>query len=164
MANELSTESAGRVRQKTYMIGRAPTAGPSPGVFYMLKSLFLHLAANKGNPDLSLVNITATSIDDAGGQVLVNGACTLYAAWGKKAATATDVYLVLFDDATDDAGAGTDGRVVIPFLVSGEEGFYMNPDGLTMAAGVVAKAYTDFDGTTDSTDTDCPNGFVIVGA
>jgi hypothetical protein len=130
----------------------------------MLKTLFLHLASNKGNPDLAFLPITATSIDDAGGQVLVDAACTLYAVYGKKAATATDVYLGIFDDAADDAGAGTDGRVILPFLVSGEESFWFSPNGLPMAAGVVAKAYTDFDGTTDSTDTDCPNGFAIVGA
>ncbi len=40
----------------------------------------------------------------------------------------------------------------------------MNPDGLVLADGCVAKAYTDFDGVTDSVDTDCPNGFAIVGA
>lgn len=154
----LTTESAGRVRQKTKEFSK------SPGIFYALKSLFLHLAANKGNPDLAFLPITSTSIDDSGGQVLVDAACTLYAVYAKKLATATDVYLAIFDDATDDAGAGTDGRIVLPFLAASEESFWMNPNGLTMATGVVAKAYTDFDGTTDSTDTDCPNGFAIVAA
>ena len=154
----LTTESAGKVRQKTKEFSK------SPGIFYALKSLFLHLVANKGNPDLAFLPITATAIDDAGGQVLVDAACTLYAVYGKKAATATDVYLAIFDDATDDAGAGTDGRLVMPFLTTGCEGFWMDPNGVAMAAGVVAKAYTDFDGTTDSTDTDCPNGFAIVAA
>lgn len=154
----LTVESATKVRQKTRMAVR------NPGIFYALKALFLHLACNKGNPDLFFATITGTTVDDAGGQVLVDAPCTLYAVYGKKAATATDVYLAIFDDATDDAGAGTDGRVVLPFLLSGEEAFYLSPDGLTLAAGCVAKAYTDFDGTTDSTDTDCPNGFAIIGA
>ena len=154
----LTTESAGLVRQRSREFSK------SPGIFYMLKQLFLYLAANKGNPDLAFLPITSTSIDNAGGQVLVDAACVVYAVYGKKAATATDVYLVLFDDATDDTGAGTDGRVVIPFLAASEEGFYFNPTGLSMATGIVAKAYTDFDGTTDSTDTDCPDGFVIVAA
>lgn len=160
----ITLESAGRVRQKVNAEGRAPNAGPSPGVFYALKALFLHLAANKGNPDLAWLPILGTTADDASGQILADAACTLYAVWGKKPATATDAYLVIFDDAADDTGAGTDGRVVIPFLVSNEEGFYMNPDGLTMAAGVVAKSYTDFDGVTDTAAGDAPNGFVIIGA
>ena len=154
----LSTESATKVRQRV----RENLRGP--GSFQLLKAFFLHLAANKGNPDLQFGTITATSIDDAGGQVVIDAACTLYAVYAKKVATATDVYLVIFDDATDDAGAGTDGRVVIPFLAASEEGLWFSPDGLVMGTGVVAKAYTDFDGTSDSTDTDCPNGFVIVGA
>jgi hypothetical protein len=33
-----------------------------------------------------------------------------------------------------------------------------------MAAGVVAKSYTDWDGTTDTSAGDAPNGFAIVGA
>ena len=48
-------------------------------------------------------------------------------------------------------------------LVANEEALYISPDGLTMATGVVIKAYTDMDGTTDSTYTDCPAGFVIIG-
>lgn len=158
MANELSTESAGKVRQKTFASTRGSYA------FYAIKAWFLHWAANKGNADLSFVPFVNTSIDDAGGQVLVNGACTLYAVYGKKLATATDVYLAFFDDATDDSGAGTDGRIVLPFLVASEEQFWASHNGVIMAAGVVAKAYTDFDGVTDSTDTDCPNGFIVVGA
>ena len=154
----LTVESAGKVRQKCKEFSK------SPGIFYMLKQLFLYLAANKGNPDLAFLPITATSVDDAGGQVLVDAACTLYAAYGQKTATTTDVYLVLFDDASDDSGGATDGRVVLPFLAASEEAFYFNPSGLTMAAGVVAKAYTDFDGTTDSTAADCPNGFCIVAS
>jgi len=154
----LTVESAGKVRQKAREFSK------SPGIFYMLKQLFLYLAANKGNPDLAFLPIDATSVDDAGGQVLVDAACIVYAAYAKKAATTTDVYLVLFDDATDDSGGATDGRVVLPFLAASEEAFYFNPAGLSMAAGVVAKAYTDFDGTTDSTATDCPDGFAIVAA
>lgn len=154
----LTTESAGRVRQKCRAHLR------DPGVYLALKSLFLHLASNKGNPDLAFLPIIGTDADAAGGQVLVDAACTLYAVYGKKTATATDSYLAIFDDASDDSGAGTDGRIVLPFLAASEEAFYLSPDGLTMAAGVVAKAYTDFDGTTDTSAGDAPNGFAIVAA
>lgn len=159
----ISLESAGRVRQKVYASTRNHL------VYQCLKALFLHLAMHKGNPDLQYVPFLGTSIDDAGGQVLADAACTLYAVYGRKgtldmrtAGTATDSYLVLFDDATDDTGAGTDGRLVLPFLTASEEVFWCSPDGIAMATGVVAKAYTDFDGTTDSTAGDAPNGFVII--
>ena len=155
----LSTEAANLVWQK------AEAAQPDykPSIKNILRALKAYLAQSKANPDLQFGSIISTSIDAAGGQVVADAACKLYAVVAKKAATATDVYLVIFDDATDDAGAGTDGRVVIPFLVSGEYGIWINPDGLAMGTGIVAKAYTDFDGTTDSTAADCPDGFAIFG-
>jgi hypothetical protein len=51
----------------------------------------------------------------------------------------------------------------MPFLLANSEQLFIDVNGLPMATGIVAKAYTDYDGTTDSTDTDCPNGFVIFG-
>jgi hypothetical protein len=140
----------------------------SPATKKVFQALKLHLSTQKGNPDLQFLPFINTSIDDAGGQVLATGAARILAIWGVKPATATDVYLVAFDDATDDAGAGTDGRVVLPFLESvaapneREEEVFISPRGVVLAAGLVMKAYTDFDGTTDSTDTDCPSGFVLV--
>lgn len=161
----ITTQSAGLVRTKTYMGVRNPL------VYASLKALFLHLATQKGNPDLQYVPFLSTTIDDAGGQVLADAACTLWAVYARKgtidgrtAGTATDAYLAIFDDATDDAGAGTDGRLVLPLLVASEEAFWISPDGVIMGTGVVAKSYTDFDGTTDSTAGDAPNGFVIISA
>lgn len=154
----LTTESAGKVRQKTYAGVRNPL------VYASLKALFLHLATNKGNPDLQYVNFNGSSVDDSGGEVLCTDPCRLWAVYGKKTATDEDVYLAFFDDATDDAGAGTDGRLVLPFLISGEEELWTSPNGLSLATGCVAKAYTDFDGTTDSTAGASPNGFVIISA
>ena len=154
----LTVEAAGKVRQ------RARETTRNPGIYHILKAFFLNHAANKKNADLYLAPILSTSIDDAGGQVLVDAACTLYAVYGKKAATATDVYLVLLDDATDDSGGATDARLSMAFLASEDEQIFVNPNGIAMAAGVVAKAYTDYDGTTDSTAADCPTGFCIVGA
>lgn len=154
----LTTESAGRVRSKCRVYTQ------SPAILMALKAVFLYLATTKKNPDLAFLPFTGTTADDAGGQVLVDAACTVYAAYGRKPATATDSYTVLFDDATDDAGAGTDGRVTLPFLGSEDEAFVIFPNGLPMGTGVVAKSYTDFDGTTDTTAGDAANGFVIVAA
>jgi len=155
----LSTESAGKVRQKT----RAYTQ--SPAIFYALKGFFLYWATNKDNADLQFVPYAGTDTEAAGGaDTGIDAAHTVYVFYGKKTATAEDVYLYLFDDATNDAGAGTDGRANLVFLGSGDEAIAIYPDGIPMTAGLVVKAYTDFDGTTDSTAGAAPNGFVIIGA
>ncbi len=114
----ISLESAGKVRLKTY------GAGLDPLVYAQLKAFFQHWATHKGNADLQFLPFTGTSIDDAGGQVLADAACTVYAVYARKgtldqrtAGTATDSYLAIFDDATDDTGAGTDGRLVLPLMV-----------------------------------------------
>lgn len=140
-------------------------ANASPVTQAAFAGLKRYLAQQKGNPDLQVVPYLNTSVDDAGGHDLgIDAACRVYAFWGKKAATATDVYLYVFDDATNDAGAGTDGRMNLVFLEASAEAFALYPTGIPIVDGVVIKAYTDFDGTTDSTDTDCPSGFVILGA
>lgn len=156
----LSVENANLVRQKV----KIALANAHPMTQAAFEAFQKYMATQKGNPDLQFIPFVGTSIDDAGGQVLADAACTVYGVWGKKAATATDVYLVLLDDATDDSGGATDARLSVAFLESGEEGLLLFPKGLTMAAGVVAKAYTDYDGTTDSSAGDCPDGFIIVGA
>jgi hypothetical protein len=159
----ISLESAGKVRQKAYGLGLDPL------VYRQLQAFFQYWATTKGNADLQFIPFLGTSIDDAGGQVLADAACTLYAVYARKgtldqrtAGTATDAYLAIFDDATDDAGAGTDGRLVLPLMVASESAFYCTPAGIVMGTGVVAKSYTDFDGTTDSSAGDAPNGFVII--
>lgn len=154
----LSIESAGLVRQRVRESTR------NPGIFHLLKAFFLNHAANKKNADLGYVAFTTAGIAADGGVALVDAACKLYVIYGKKANTATDVYVQFLDDASDDTGGATDARVVIPFLEAEKESIWIQPDGLPMAAGVVATAYTDYDGTTDSTASDCPTGFVIVGA
>ncbi len=160
----ISLESASRVRAKARALDLDTLA------FYTLKGWFLDWAQRKNNADLQFIPFASTSIDDAGGQVLADAACTLHVVYARKgsldqrtAGTATDSYLVIFDDATDDAGAGTDGRLVLPLMVASESAIYASCQGIVMGTGVVAKAYTDFDGTTDSSAGDAPNGFVIIG-
>ena len=98
--------------------------------------------------------------------VVEDEACTLYAVWLKKQATATDAFFKIFNDAANDA-TDTDARLGIPLLVSGEEHFWCAPNGVPMAAGIVAGSYTAFtgsNGTTPSTSGDCPNGVIVYGA
>lgn len=160
----ITLESAGKVRQKTY------ASGLNPLVYAQFKAFFQYWSTHKANADMQYIPFSSVLVDDAGGQVLADAACTLYAVYGTKstadlrtAGSATDAYLAIFDDATDDAGAGTDGRLVMPFLLASEASVYLNPSGISCPTGVVAKSYTDFDGTTDSTAGDAPNGFVIIG-
>lgn len=156
----LSLENSNLVAQKTKLAleDAHPMAQEAFGAFKR------YLASQGGNPDLQFIPFAGASIDDAGGQVLADAACKLYGWYGKKPDAATDAYLVLLDDATDDAGGATDARVSAGFLVAKQANFGIYPNGLPMAAGVVAKSYTDYDGVTDSTAGDAPNGFVIIGA
>lgn len=160
----ISLESANKVRQKTY------GAGLNPLVYAQLKAFFQFWATHKSNADLQFIPFDGTDADAAGGKVLADAACTLYAVFLEKGnlgnetdGTATDAYIWLLDDATDDAGAGTDGRIALPSLTVDEQSLYLSPAGIVMATGVVVKAYTDIDGVTDSTAGDAPNGFVIIG-
>lgn len=161
----ISLESAGKVRSKVYEYGLNSL------VFNQVKAFFQFWASHKGNADLQYVPFLGTTIDDANGQVLADAACTLYAVYGRKGTldgrtdgTGTDSYLVIFDDASNDAGGATDARLVLPFLIADEQQFWASHTGIACAAGVVAKAYDDFDGTTDSSAGDAPNGFVIIAA
>lgn len=157
----LATQGSNLAWQKV----KAALANANPATQAAFQGLKRYLAEQKGNPDLQFVPYLSTSVDDANGHDLgIDAACTLYAFYGKKAATTTDVYLYVFDDASNDAGAGTDGRMNLVFLAASDEAFSMMPNGMAIVDGIVIKAYTDFDGTTDSVDTDCPNGFVLLGA
>jgi hypothetical protein len=158
----LSLENSNLVWQKAKI--SLESLGADSVTIAAMKALKEKLAGVGGNPDLQFVPIAGTDADDASGKVLADVACKLYAVFGKKTATATDSYLSILDDATDDTGVATDVRAVLPFLEASHKVLFVEPDGLVMATGVVAKAYTDWDGTTDSSAGDAPNGFAIIGA
>lgn len=129
------------------------------------EAFFSDWASNHGNADLQIVRYLGANIDDSTGEDEgIDAAHRVYAFYGKKTNTAEDVYVYFFDDATNDAGAGTDGRGNLALLEANNEGFVFYPSGVPMVDGLVVKAYTDFDGTTDSTAGASPNGFVIIGA
>lgn len=151
-------ESANKVRIKA----REHVRGT--GAFFALKAFFLYAATQLKNPQLSFLAFDSLTIDDSGGQVLADAATTVYFVYAKKRNTATDAYLVLLDDATDDTGGATDARLSVVLQSGNDEVALFFPQGIDMATGVVAKAYTDYDGTTDSTAGDAPDGFVIVAA
>lgn len=151
----LSLENANKVRQKT----RGITL--NAGVFYALKALFLHLAANKGNPDLQFIPFTETQADVAGGTVLADAACKVYFVYVKKENSATRNICFLYDDATNDTTAA-DARIGLDLNAANEVAFACYPDGNAFGTGVVVTQYSDGVGATDGSNGG--SGFVIVGA
>ncbi len=158
----LSLQDSNLVWQKVRIA--LDSLGADRTVHAAFKALKEKLASVGGNPNLQFIPITSTNIDDANGEILADAACQVYAVFAKKAATATDVYLAILDDEADDASPVADVRIVLGLIASAEQALAVYPAGLDMAKGVVAKAYTEFDGTTDSTAADCPSGFVIISA
>jgi len=160
----LALESVSLVERKaTAFASSQPGKGPFAQAAF--KTFFKDWAANHGNADLQFVRFTGLTAEGASGQDTgIDAAHRVYAIYGKKTATAEDVYLYFFDDATNDAGAGTDGRGQLVFIEASTEAFAFYPSGIPMVDGLVVKAYTDFDGTTDTTAGASPNGFVIIGA
>ena len=152
----ISIENADKVRQKARIYVKNPT------IFYILKAFFL-AHSQRGNADLQLVTLDDADLTGTDGVVAADAACTVYVVWLKKRATATDSYLKLYDDATDDTTAGNE-RVTLAVLEASEDHIVVFPQGLTMATGVVATSHTTANGTTDSTAGDSGDGFIIIGA
>ena len=128
------------------------------------RALKNYLSQEKRNLNLQFVAIDATLVDDAGGVVTMDGPCRVFGLFAKKQATATDTYLALLNDDTDDASPITDVRLVVGLQESAEQVTVLDPSGIALSVGAVGKAYTEFDGTTDALVADTPNGFVIIGA
>lgn len=157
----LTTQSANLVRQKTNMAART-----TPGVFYALKALFLHLAANQGNPDLFYKNIDGNVNASDGGntasQVLVDAACTIYAIYLKKTGSTATSFKVSNHATT----ATTDGTQSLGYIltVASEENLFLFPTGHAMSAGVTVTEDTTATGSTLTLLANRIDGFVIVGA
>lgn len=166
----LTTESAGRVRQKAYLsvygTGTGTTStNNSPFNYYVFKALFLHLAANKGNPDLFYKNVDGTySASDGGAnasQVLCDAACTLYAVFLRK----TGATEVIFKGSNSATTAGTDGTQdsAIALTVAGSVEI-VYPDGRALSSGLTVTENTTRTGSTLTLKANRADGFVIIGA
>lgn len=156
----LTTVSANLVRQKTYMINR------NAGIFYALKALFLHLAANKGNPDLFLKNIdgavNASDGSNTTSQVLVDAACTLYAVYLKKSGSTVTWFKATDHASTATTNGGAD--ITVRLTVSGAEDLLLFPTGKILANGLTVTENTTATGSTGELLANRIDGFVIVGA
>lgn len=164
----LVTQSANLVRQKVLnQITTAKSSIPvAQALFGALKSLFLHLASNKGNPDLFYKNIDGLVNSSDGGnsndQVLVDAACTLYAVYLKKTGS-TAAFIKLTNHA---ATATTNGTQDFSYKLTEapEDDLFLYPNGHILSAGLVVSSNTTATGSTASLAANRTDGFVIVGA
>lgn len=158
----LTLESANRVRQKTFAFSR------NPGIFYLLKALFLHFAANKSNSiQLQLVNVDGTSMSSDGGaaqQVVANVACTLYAIYLITRTTGpTTTWFKLTDNAsTCTTNGGED--IHYAFKAKSEERLYVAPIGHAMSNGITIDENTTATGGTETLKANRLDGFIILGS
>lgn len=164
----LTTQNANLVRQKAYNAVYATgtsTVKVSPEHYYMLKALFLHLAANKGNPDLQFVPFNTTQITtNLGYTPGIGGACTLYAFYGRaKRTSGTTASFIAVHDAADNS-ATTTTVLTAKINAAGQQFFIVSPDGHPIATDLTISAATAVGGAVESSAGDAVDGFVIIGA
>jgi len=169
----LSTEAAGHVRQKAYNAVYGTGTGTStdsvsPYHFYAIKAFFLHMAANKGNPDLQFVPYSAEQATTAGsGASLVGSACTLYVWFAKARRTSgtTAAYESLWDGTAGGGDSDVTGDVVATQLINatGQQFLLVHPNGFPLVNDLSVASFTTIGGTTESSAANSTDGFVIVG-
>lgn len=152
----VSLESANKVRQKTFALAQLDVSA-----YRALQAFFQYWATHKGNADLQVFQFSEAECDAAGGTALLSGACTVHFIYVKKAASDTNNYFKIFDDATDDTTT-TDQTYAAPLFISGESQVWQSNSGLPLATGIVVTQHTTSEGTTDGSDGG--SGFIIVAA
>lgn len=163
----ISLQSANLVRQKAYnaVYGTGTSSrAVSPYHFYAVKSLFLHLAANKGNPDLQFIPFTASQIIANGGYSPDVDACNVYAFFGRARRTSgTTSSFIALHDATDNSATTTTTETAL-INAAGQSFMFIYPDGRPHATELTVSAATAVGGATESSATDAVDGFVIIGS
>lgn len=167
----ITTQSAQLVRQKAYFSTysyNASTTSPeqvSPLNYYVFKAFFLHMAMNKGNPDLNYTNIDGLYNSSDGGntadQVLCNGPCTLYAIFLRKTGSTSTSFKWTNHASTATTDGTQDG--VISMTVAGSC-FQIFPDGRALSTGLTVTEDTTRTGSTLTLKANKIDGFVILGA
>ena len=164
----LTLESAGLVRQKTYMYNL--------NVFNRkaLQAFFHWWSTNKGNANLQFIpfsNSTVASDTSTGGTATDTG-------WSPIAGVTSTVYV--FYAKNDGSGTGIDSYVSLvnstanttasAFYITGliaeknDEFMFVYPNGLVFGTDLTITAVTSLGGATESATGDAVNGFVVVGA
>ncbi len=163
----VSTQSAGLVRQKAYNAvygGGTSTVKISPYFFYAVKSFFLHMSMNKGNPDLQFLPYGTADSTTNGGTDLTGAAATLYAWFGSgQRTTGTTAAFEAIHDASSN-GATTTTVWTAKLNAAGQAFWVCEPNGRALATGCTISSATAVGGSTESTATDSSNGFIVIGA
>lgn len=168
----IALQNANLVRQKAYNAVYGSGTGTatntvSPYHFYAIKALFLHLACNKGNPDLQFIPYSAEqAVTNAGFSPDVD-ACTLYAWFAK--ARRTSGTTAAFEGILD-ATAGSDSDAVTTHIAInriravGQQFLEVWPNGFAIATDLVIVSNTLVAGVAESTAANSTDGFLIIGA
>lgn len=168
----LATQNANLVRQKAYNAVYGTGTGTStdsvsPYHFYAVKAFFLHMAINKGNPDLQFIPYTAEQATTNGGYSPDIDAANVYAWFGKARRTSgtTAAFETLLDGTTSgDSDAVTTQITVQRIRLTGQQFFFVWPNGFAIATDLTIASTTTLGGATESTAANSTDGFVIVGA
>lgn len=158
----VSLESSNRVWQRVAIAMR----GANEASQQQAKALKMYLATQKGNPQLQFLSINGlTNSSDSGNtvsQILVAGACTLYALYLKKAAGATAAWFKGSNSATT---AATDGTQVIAehSATASEEIFRSYITGKALSGGLTVTEDTTATGATLTLLANRFDGFAIIG-
>ena len=164
-----ATENSNLVWQKVNIaLDSLGAKGVTRDAFRALKA---HLSQLKGNPNLRFTPIDKTSLTTANdGQGVGAGTARIYGVFYKKQDDATDAFISVVDDGTDDNyyGGSLTGSVrhQTASLEALEEHVGIYPYGLSMANGIrVVTTTAAAAGTTVSVaEADTVNGFIISGA
>lgn len=171
----IATQSAGLVRQKAYNAvygtGTGTTTNTvSPYHFYAIKALFLHLAMNKGNPDLQFIPYTAEQITTQAsfGFNPDVDASTLYCWFGKARRTSgtTDAFETLLD-ATVGADSDVETTIIAINRIRavGQQFLEVWPNGYAIATDLTIQSTTSMAGpAAESTAANATDGFLIISA
>ena len=164
-----AVEAPNRVWQRVTTALYANKATEQTHKFF--RELKMYLATQGRNPQLRFSGIDATSaVIATDGAPVGAGVTTIYGLYYKKSGTddtgtATDTFLKIFDDGTDDDLSGLAASVVAEFsaLVAGDENVHFWPKGLAIANGIRYASVTAQNGLTIATAANSGNGFIISG-
>lgn len=145
---------------ETQVVGTAGT-GCNPAAQAAFKGLKQYLVEQGGNPQLQFVPFSEANMDANGGTPIVDAPCTLYGIYIRKNTSATDAYVKLYDDVTDDTTAG-DQIIAIPLMVENQDAFEIHPRGQAFPTGIVVTEHTTSIGVSDASEGG--DGFILIGA
>lgn len=135
-----------------------------PSIQNAFFDLRVYLSTQGGNLQLQFIPFTSAQAVVNNGTDLVGAACTLYAVyWKAKRTSGTTAAFLAIHDAADNS-ATTTTIVTARIKATGNKGCAIEPTGIALATGCTISCATAVGGSTESSDADAANGFVIVGA